>query len=346
MVNNFKNKFLVPVGGDDERYFELLEKYKKYIGGVYIGWPDAPSGRNIQTATRKFFDRVFEWCRKNKKVFDILFNMQANAYYEGFNYKKINLSPYLYKGTELTFSSIMLLKENIFSGFKKNISVNYKVNFIQQLHILKKEIPDLNSIIVDRDINRDQKRVNLITKTAKKLGINVDILATEGCVPFCPHKIDHNIFITSEHFYPDANKIMQKKSREICNIFYGSDTSNMLRTPSLTLEALVSYPGRFFKISGRELPATLIDEILDYYINRKPIDIGKLFPLIKYSTGVTTDLIPKSFHKKILHCKNECYRCNFCSKIYEKMEAKSKKVSGSSYLPKIILAGKNLSRKC
>jgi hypothetical protein len=223
----------------------------------------------------------------------------------------------------------MLLKESVFSGFKKNISVNYKVNFIQQLHILKKEIPDLNSIIVDRDINRDQKKVNLITKTAKKLGIHVDILVTEGCVPFCPYKIDHNIFITSEHFYPQSGKMMQKRSRVMCEKFYGDSAFNILRSPFLTREALKSYHCRFFKISDRESPVNMIDQTMAYYVLGEPQDIGVIFPVVKRLTHITTDMIPKTFHKKILNCKNECYRCDFCSGVYKKMETEKRKKYGN-----------------
>lgn len=325
MKKSLINKFLVPIGNDDNEYFQLLDKHKKYIGGVYIGYPEVPSGRYMKTASQVFFDKIFLWCQEHDKVFDILFNMQANAYYEGFDLKKINLAPYRSKKTELTFASVILSEEKVFKGLKKNISVNYKNNLVQQVASLRKVIPELSSIIIDRDINRDLKKIIEINKFSKKNRLMTDLLITEGCIPFCPHKIDHNIFITSDHLFPQPGNKMQKKSMEVCKKFYLTDISNILKAPFLTREALISYPGRFFKIAGRELSADTIDGILDYYINNKPIDIGMVFPVIKFRTGVTTDLLPQSFHEKILHCKNECYKCNFCSIVYKKMLKKARK---------------------
>lgn len=324
MTKFLENKLLFPVGADDERYFDLLNKYEKYIGGVYISWPGAPSGRNIKTVTKSFFDRVFQWCQEKRKVFDIVFNMQANVYYSEFNVNKVNLNKYRNDTTELTFASVILSEEKPFLGFKKNISVNYKTNFIQQIHVLAKEIPGLNSIVIDRDLNRDNKTIRKISKEAKKRGVNADILITEGCLPFCPHKIDHNILATTEHFYPEAEGAMQKRSKEICFRFYTKNYSNILKSPFLTPEALDHYPARFFKISGRELPIDILDKILSYYVLRQPIDIGIAFPVLKFSTGMMTDSLPRNFHRKILHCKNECFKCDFCAKTLKKMRNKIK----------------------
>jgi hypothetical protein len=317
MNNKFKNKFLVPVGRDDKAYIDILESHKDHIGGVYIGWPGAPSGRNISTPSWDFFNFVYAWCKKNKKVFDILFNMQSHAFSLGFSKERIDLQAYEKRITELTFASIMFAEEKMFSGHKINVSVNYKTNFSQQIHVLRKELPNLNSIILDRDINRNNKLVNKLVKEASHLGVNIDLLITEGCLPFCPHKVDHNIFITTEHFKGPESDEKRRAAMQICYKFYGEDNSNILRTPFITRENLDKYQCRFFKIAGRELPPEVIDKTLAYYIKGDPIDIGIAFPVVKQKTSITTDMLPASFHEKILNCKNECHKCDYCSKAYD-----------------------------
>lgn len=303
-----KNKFLIPIGEDDEKYFLLLNKYKEYIGGVYIGWPSAPSGRIVNNS-RNFFDKIYSWCKDNDKVFDILFNMQTHDFKSGFDFEKVNIKKYSYKKTELTFSSILLFRENKFLNFKKNISVNYKINKVQQLFFLKNELKEINSVIIDRDINRDLGLVKEIIKELRRMDIYSDIIVNEGCMPYCPNKIDHNIFITLSAY--SNQDVWMKKSKVICQSYY-KKTSNILKSPFITKENLDKYDCRFYKIVGRRKPVGELDEILDYYICGKPVDIGFAFANINLKTGVKTNIFTKNFNKKILNCKNDCGRCNFC----------------------------------
>jgi len=317
MDNKLKGKFLIPIGSSDKKYLEILEKYKYYLGGVYVCWPKAPSGRVGFYPDTKFFNTIFKWCVKNGKIFNILFNMQAHDFDKGFDYKKINLDKYKSKYTQLTFSSIFLYQEKVFEGFKKTISVNYKINKVQQIYALHKELSDLTSIVIDRDINRDLPLIKKIYSYANKLKLNIDIMINEGCIPFCSIKIDHNIFTTLNISSKFNNQINELK--KVCSTFFSSDYSNILRSPCLTKETLLLYQCRFFKIVGRDTPPQMLKLMLNYYIFNKPIDIGIVFSRKKIKTGVTTDMLPKSFHKRILNCKNNCYQCNFCSSVYEKI---------------------------
>jgi len=318
---DMENKFLVPIGVDNENYFVILEKYKKYIGGVYIGWPGAPSGRVDGSPSRKFFDKVFAWSKKNNKIFSILFNMQAHDFEKGFHYNRINLSKYKSRFTQLTFSSIFLYREKVFTGFEKVISVNFKINMEQQLYALYKELKSLKAFVLDRDMNRNKNLVNQFYKFSMNLGLDLDIMVNEGCIPFCPLKIDHNVFITLSRFSNQGKYL--RKSR-ICLDIFNNDFSNILKSPFLTREMLKNYKCRFFKIVGRKKPVSYIDNILNYYINGEPVDIGIAFTNMSLETGITTDMLPSSFHKKALYCKNECYKCNFCSDVYKNILNKYK----------------------
>lgn len=322
MSNNLKGKFLIPIGSNDKKYLEILEKYKYYLGGVYICWPKAPSGRVGFYPDTNFFNTVFKWCVKNSKIFDILFNMQAHDFNKGFDYKKINLDKYRSEYTQLTFSSTFLCQEKVFRGFKKTISANYRVDKTQQIYALHKELPDLTSIVVDRDINRDLFLVNKIYLCADKLNLKIDIMVNEGCIPFCPDKTDHTMFVTLAPFSKLNSQINKLKRK--CSNFFQSDYSNILRSPCLTKKTLPFYKCRFFKIVGRDTPPQMLEAMLEYYVFNKPVDIGTVFSRKKIRTGITTDMLPKSFHKRILNCKNNCHQCDFCSTVYKKMIQKQK----------------------
>jgi hypothetical protein len=317
-----KNKFLVPVGRDDEGYFRLLAKYETSIGGVYLGWPGAPTGRTNSSPSPAFFKRVFEWCRAHGKVFDIVLNMQAHDFTAGFDPRGMDLEPYRCENTELTIASMFLFRHEAFRGFKKNVSVNYKINSVTQLRFLAEALPEFNGFILDRDLNRNLKQVSEMIRTAGRLGLAVDLLINEGCLPYCPNKVDHNIFITMAA-YSDQDPAL-RQCKEICLGAYREDRSVILRTPFLTREMLARYDGRFFKIVDRRKPVEVIDQTLDYYVNGTPVDIGIAFSNICLNpdvrnrlTGLMTDDLPAHFHEVALNCANRCFECDVCSQIYK-----------------------------
>jgi len=314
---NLGNKFLIPIGRDSELYFDIINRFKKYIGGIYIGWPYAPSGRMHRYPSQEFFDSMFSWSVQNGKVFNILFNMEPHDFKLGFNFNRINLTPYGNNLTELTFSSILLLKEKVFEGFKKNISVNSKINTIQQIYELQKDNQDINAVCLDRDINRNQELVNRICDYAAKLNISIDLLANEGCMPFCPNKRDHNVYETLSH-YSDQS-IQVAKARKICIQVFSRDPSLILKSPFLTREVLNFYNCRFIKITDRSKPPAFLDSVLEYYVHGKSADLGVAFTVERLEVGLTTDMLPSFFHDRIINCKNECYHCNKCDVVMTDM---------------------------
>lgn len=318
------NRFLMPIGKDDEGYFSILEKYKKFIGGVYLGWQNAPSGRVLLSPSDKFFNRVYKWCLKNKKAFNILFNAEPYDFQDGFNYDEIDLAPYRSQYTFLTITSMFLFQHKSFEKFQKIISVCYEIDTAQHLHILKSRFPEIKEIVIDRNINRDHKLVNQITDYANLAGIEVHVMLNEGCAPRCPLSKDHGVFITLAHFSDQTKPLA--KIREACNDFFAKDGSNVLRSPFITREMLASYPkAKFFKLVGRDTPVDMLEKMLRYYVFGEPMDISVAFSCKKTPLGITTDKLPAAFHRKILSCKNECYRCGYCLAVYKKLTKSDKK---------------------
>ena len=130
------------------------------------------------------------------------------------------------------------------------------------------------------------------------------------------------MFCTLAPFSKLNSKINKLKRK--CSNFFQSDYSNILRSPCLTKKTLPFYKCRFFKIVGRDTPPQMLEAMLEYYVFNKPVDIGTVFSRKKIRTGITTDMLPKSFHKRILNCKNNCHQCDFCSTVYKKMIQKQK----------------------
>ena len=94
-----------------------------------------------------------------------------------------------------TISNIHLMGTGIlqknFPEMNWKNTVNHIVGNPQQmvdLHVL-----GYNYIQFDRQLNRNMSQLRRMSKVAKNRGIKTYLLASEGCMPFCPFKEEHDI---------------------------------------------------------------------------------------------------------------------------------------------------------
>ena len=94
-----------------------------------------------------------------------------------------------------TISNIHLMGTGIlqknFPEMNWKNTVNHIVGNAQQmvdLHVL-----GYNYIQLDRQLNRNMSNLRRMSKVAKDRGIKTYLLASEGCMPFCPFKEEHDI---------------------------------------------------------------------------------------------------------------------------------------------------------
>ena len=78
-----------------------------------------------------------------------------------------------------------------FPEMKWKNTVNHIVSNVQQMVDLNCLGYDL--IQLDRSLNRNLTELKRMSKEAKNRGITTYLLATEGCMPFCPFKEEHDI---------------------------------------------------------------------------------------------------------------------------------------------------------
>ena len=69
-------------------------------------------------------------------------------------------------------------------------TVNHLVKTTQELYDF--HALGYNTLIFDRSLNRDADTLKEMYREAKKLGIEVSLLATESCMPSCPFKGEHD----------------------------------------------------------------------------------------------------------------------------------------------------------
>jgi collagenase-like PrtC family protease len=80
--------------------------------------------------------------------------------------------------------------QNEFPEMRWKNTVNQQVKSVQELY----DYAGLgyNTICFDRSLNRDIETLTEVYREAKKLDIEVSLLASEGCLPSCPFKTEHD----------------------------------------------------------------------------------------------------------------------------------------------------------
>jgi hypothetical protein len=93
-----------------------------------------------------------------------------------------------------TLSNTHLMRHGIlqasFPEMRWKNTVNQAVKSVQELYDFA--ALGYNTICFDRSLNRDMETLKEVYREAKKVDIEVSLLASEGCLPACPFKVEHD----------------------------------------------------------------------------------------------------------------------------------------------------------
>lgn len=196
---------------EGEIFSDIVERYKDRIEEVYFPWLNLPSGRGPIASKTGYINwecqKQLEYELKRIKNMRIKLNLLLNSSCWGGETLSVFLG-------NLVISIVDYLKENIgidsitsFSPvvsylIKKNFpeieiraSVNMRIGTIKSMEQLK-ELYD--SFVMQREYNRDFKRIDELKEWCEKNGKKLILLANSGCINFCPVQIFHDNVISHE----------------------------------------------------------------------------------------------------------------------------------------------------
>ncbi len=179
-----------------------------------------------------------------------------------------------------TMSHIHLMGTGIlqkeFPEMKWKNTVNHIVRTAQE--VIDMHALGYTTILLDRQLNRSIQELKRISKVTKERGIKTSLLVTEGCMPSCPFKTEHDaqqpsvLSVTGQNYWQYLGDISCNNWREPSRKGWGkiprSGVSCVWDTNARfdKYEALVD----IFKFSGRLRPINIIQEQSTYawsYIN-------------------------------------------------------------------------------
>ena len=188
-------------------------------------------------------------------------------------------------------------------------------------------------INLDRDLMRDRNRLIEIKEAKeycaeKGYPVKISLLVNEGCWGNCPIMPEHYHYNNTRNV-DDPQYFNSRISRISCSKWDALDGAASLKAANLPpwkedWEEMLDLGIDVFKMHGRESASRLM-ESMDI-INRWALDKDILFPQYKdYIEDVDLKERPIDvWREKIKTCQFNCWKCNYCDKVYESGKGNNK----------------------
>ena len=236
----------------------------------------------------------------------------------------------------VTISDVHLIKtgilQNEFPQMKFKNTVNHKIMDAQSF--VNFASLGYDYIQLDRSLNRNLNELKKIKEVNKQYNKKLYLLASEFCMYNCPYKTEHdsiNQEILSSHAYFEGEL---KKSNISCDNWRMGKYASMPRSgvdlilkDKNALDEYLSFVD-VFKFSGR---LAVLDSIKDnlkiHFDDENSLEdkskkrfksrfVINLFKKKKYNEEVYDTYEGEKLLDVLKTCKNECYNCHLCEKVF------------------------------
>lgn len=178
-------------------------------------------------------------------------------------------------------------------------------------------------IILDRSLNRDLDQLANISLNLHQLfpAMKIEVLANEGCLPYCPFKLSHDSYIAL------AN-INGKSQTHIINCDIGcmrmldEQPHRLLQSPFIRPEDidLYLYHVDVVKLCGRTLGTAFLTNAIKAYRARRYegnlLDLMDAMSWLADRLYVDNRMLSFDFANMLSQCDNRCDRCGFCKELF------------------------------
>lgn len=179
-------------------------------------------------------------------------------------------------------------------------------------------------IILDRSLNRNLDALASISLAMHQHfpGLKMEVLANEGCLPYCPFKLSHDSYIAL------ANIDGQDQTHVIncdigCMRLLEEQPHRLLQSPFIRPEDidLYLYHVDTIKLCGRTLGSDfLINAITAYRARRYDGNLLDLLDAMSWMANrlyVDNSMLSFDFANMLSQCDNRCDRCGFCKELFD-----------------------------
>jgi len=178
-------------------------------------------------------------------------------------------------------------------------------------------------ILLDRSLNRDLDSLAQVVRQIRQQlpDTAVELLANEGCLPFCPYKLSHDAYIAQANI--EGRDCTFQINQDLgCVRLLGSEPHRILQSPFIRPEDLELYLYHVdtIKLCGRTLGSGFLRRAITAYLDRR-YD-GNLLDLLDAANWLAEKLyvdnsgLSFDFATMLSMCDGRCANCGFCEELF------------------------------
>lgn len=323
----------------DERrapFKTIIDEYGEHISSVYFPWLSVATDRACINKSGGYYSwgvqsRMVEdlkYAKARGIKLDLLFN--ANCYADKavsreFANTICSIIDYLNMeagGVDfVTTTSLFVawtVKQN-YPYIKTKASVNMRIGEIAGF---EQVCDHFDSFILQRDYNRDFRRLDEMLAWGEAHGKQMRLLANSGCMYFCSGQVFHdNLCAHDDGLQSTVN--VENFPVSLCEYFYRKEENKarILQNTWIRPEDVHHYESRFpsMKLATR---TTLNPKlIIDSYVKQR-YD-GNLLELLEpnhallfYPLTIENDRFPDDWFRRTTNCSRNCSECGYCEGVF------------------------------
>jgi len=317
-----------------EGLFQLQGLGGARISEIYLSCPQVYSGSGRVTprlSQDHFFDVVNLIHRHNIRV-NLILNptCQGADWYTQKSFQS-TLDFLAMMHGDLKVEAVTLANPVYIQKVKKQLpsmevcaSVLSDVDCLQRAVLIREAGAD--TITPDANINRN---IELLKQIKKATGAKIKIMVNEGCLYRCPYRKYHFNFVSHWSKELEHSTMQGQDFFDFCLAITKKDHSQILKSCWVRPEDLYRYAEitSFFKVVGRTRPKSLVLRASKAYMSQSYT--GNLIDIVCSSINAfglaygayidNQELGNSGFVDKVTSCSNDCYNCNYCAKLAERL---------------------------
>ena len=179
-------------------------------------------------------------------------------------------------------------------------------------------------IILDRSLNRDLDQLATIAMKMHRQYplLKIEVLANEGCLPFCPFKLSHDSYIA----LANLNGCSQTHVINCdigCMRLLDEQPHRLLQSPFIRPEDidLYLYHVDTIKLCGRTLGSSFLMNAIKAYRARRYdgnlLDLMDAMSWLADRLYVDNRMLSFDFANMLSQCDNHCDSCGFCKELFD-----------------------------
>lgn len=181
-----------------------------------------------------------------------------------------------------------------------------------------------SKLVLDRSLNRNLENMTDTVRWCRQgyPDMKIELLANEGCLPFCPYRTSHDAYIAlGNHEGEDSSSHINKDLG--CMQLLDKQPYRLLQSPFIRPEDIDSYLEQvdLILLCGRSHGSDFLQKIINAYISRS--HEGNLLELLDSMNWLGTHLYVENaalsfdFANMLSVCNNRCNSCGFCIELFQ-----------------------------